>query len=173
MKKTKPSFGQESGAALIVGLFFLLILTMMGVAALRTTTLEERMAGNSRDSNIAFQSAESALREAIANDLYAKTYDGTVTGYTEKISEFKDSKGNNVSEFEYWTSVHDWKSKSVAATKPSGVAETPAYVVEAIPANTGLWKAGEPVKRVYRITAASTGASTRAQAIVQGTIVQE
>ncbi len=54
----------QRGAVLIVALVFMLILTIVGVAAMSNATLQERMAGNSKDVNIAFQAAEAAIREA-------------------------------------------------------------------------------------------------------------
>ncbi len=57
---------QQSGIALIIGLVMLLILTIIMIAAVQVTVLEERMAGNSQNQNVAFQAAESALREAEA-----------------------------------------------------------------------------------------------------------
>ncbi len=56
----------QSGIALMIGLVMLLLLTIIMIAAMRVTMLEERMAGNLRNHNIAFQAAESALREAEA-----------------------------------------------------------------------------------------------------------
>jgi type IV pilus assembly protein PilX len=53
---------KQKGAALVVGLIFLLILTMIGVSAIQTSSLEERMAGNLRESQIAMLAAEAALR---------------------------------------------------------------------------------------------------------------
>lgn len=44
-----------------MALVFLLLLTIIGIAALGTTSLEEKMAHNAKDRNLAFQSAESAL----------------------------------------------------------------------------------------------------------------
>lgn len=55
---------QQSGFALIVGLVVLVLLTLIMLTALKMASLEERMAGNLRSENIAFQAAESALREA-------------------------------------------------------------------------------------------------------------
>jgi type IV pilus assembly protein PilX len=49
---------------LIVALLFLVILTILGVTAMSATTMEERMSGNTRDTNIALQAAEAALRDA-------------------------------------------------------------------------------------------------------------
>ncbi|MBI5782939.1 MAG: pilus assembly protein PilX [Gammaproteobacteria bacterium] len=44
-----------------MALIFLLLLTLIGITALNTTSLEEKMAGNVKDRNLAFQAAESAL----------------------------------------------------------------------------------------------------------------
>jgi len=56
--------GNQQGFVLITGLMVLLMLTVIMLTAMRTAALEEMMAGNLRNSNIAFQAAESALREA-------------------------------------------------------------------------------------------------------------
>lgn len=62
--RTQPCAIRRSqrGATLVVGLVILLLLTLLGVQAMRSNTLQERMAGNTRDRNTAFQAAESALR---------------------------------------------------------------------------------------------------------------
>ena len=57
---------RQSGVALIIGLIILLLLTIIMITALKVTALEERMSGNSQNQNVAFQAAESALREAEA-----------------------------------------------------------------------------------------------------------
>ena len=54
----------QQGFVLITGLLVLLMLTVIMLTALRTAALEERMAGNLRNSNVAFQAGESALRDA-------------------------------------------------------------------------------------------------------------
>ena len=64
---------QQSGAALITGLIFLVVLSMIGVTAARMSTLEERMSGNMRDRAIAMQAAELALRDAERDILYLGT----------------------------------------------------------------------------------------------------
>ena len=62
---------RQSGAALITGLIFLVVLTMIGITAARMSTLEERMSGNMRDRSIAMQAAEMALRDA-ERDIHAQ-----------------------------------------------------------------------------------------------------
>jgi type IV pilus assembly protein PilX len=60
-----PKLGRhQRGISLLVVLVLLLIMTLLGLAILRGTMLEERMAGNMYERSLAFQAAESALREA-------------------------------------------------------------------------------------------------------------
>lgn len=64
MKQGSFGYSQQRGAVLLVSLIMLLLLTILGAAAMRDTNLQERMAGNMRDHNLAFQAAEAALRFA-------------------------------------------------------------------------------------------------------------
>lgn len=52
----------ERGAALIISLILLVLITLVGVASLRNVVLEEKMAANYYDRSLAFQSAEAGLR---------------------------------------------------------------------------------------------------------------
>lgn len=56
----------QQGAVLVVVLVLLLVMTLLGLASLRGTVMEERMTANLRDRGLGFQSAEAALREAEA-----------------------------------------------------------------------------------------------------------
>jgi type IV pilus assembly protein PilX len=69
MNPTVSSSHAQRGASLIVVLILLLVMTLLGLAVLRNTTLEERMSANLYDRSLGFQAAESALRqgEALAN----------------------------------------------------------------------------------------------------------
>jgi type IV pilus assembly protein PilX len=61
----KPLYrNRQRGAVLVIALLFLTILTILGVTAMTATTFEEKMAGNARDSSLAFQAADAALRDA-------------------------------------------------------------------------------------------------------------
>ncbi|KIQ97139.1 PilX N-terminal domain-containing pilus assembly protein [Lysobacter sp. A03] len=55
---------RQGGASLFVVLMLLLIMTLLGLAALRGTLLEERMSANLYDRSVSFQAAEAALRFA-------------------------------------------------------------------------------------------------------------
>ena len=56
--------GNQQGWVLVVGLVILVMLTMLSMGLMKTTRLEEKMAGATRDMNLSFQAAETALREA-------------------------------------------------------------------------------------------------------------
>jgi len=54
----------QRGVVLIVSLIMLLVVTLLAVSSMQGTSLEEKMAGNTRDRNLAFQTTESGIREA-------------------------------------------------------------------------------------------------------------
>jgi len=53
---------KQQGAVLFISLMFLIILTLIGISAANVSIMQERMAGNVRDSNVAFLRAEASLR---------------------------------------------------------------------------------------------------------------
>ncbi len=55
---------RQQGVALVVALVLLLIVTMIGLASMRGTSLQERMSANMFDRSLAFQRSEAALRAA-------------------------------------------------------------------------------------------------------------
>jgi Tfp pilus assembly protein PilX len=62
---TRP---QESGFSLITILMMVVVLLVsLALAGMNSSLVQERMAGNARDRNIALQSAEAALRDAEAD----------------------------------------------------------------------------------------------------------
>jgi type IV pilus assembly protein PilX len=55
-----PTLSQR-GFVLVMSLVFLLLLTIIGVTAMNTTSLEEKMATNVKDKNLSLQAADSAI----------------------------------------------------------------------------------------------------------------
>lgn len=53
----------QRGAALVVALIMLLLLTIIGLTSIRGTSLQENMASNLRESSLSLQAAEAALRK--------------------------------------------------------------------------------------------------------------
>ena len=57
----------QSGAALITALVFLVIMTMLALSSMQTNTLEEKMAANTQEINRAFQAADTAAEMTVAD----------------------------------------------------------------------------------------------------------
>lgn len=71
----------QQGVTLVVVLILLLVMTLLALAGIRGTVLEERMAANQYDRSLAFQAAEAALREGekYATNTHPKVADATCT----------------------------------------------------------------------------------------------
>jgi type IV pilus assembly protein PilX len=154
---------KQGGAALMVALVMLLILTVIGVTAIRTTTLQERMAGNMRDANLAFQAAEAGLRdgEALVRGAVLPPFDGTAG-----LLQVEPDAGRTA----YWN-AYNWAGNSRVTAGVDGVAALPNYVVEElppVPVEGGSERFGPlPDVGFYRVTARGVGGTTDAVSILQ------
>lgn len=159
---------RERGATLVVSLVMLLILTLLGTTAMQSTSLEEKMAGNTRDRNVAFQAAEAALREGerVLAQPVLPPFDGTGGRYQPALGTGART----------WETV-DWTDGTAVTVYSegamSGVAGAPAYIIEEMPAvfdTTASIEAGTPLtQEYYRVTARATGATNGAVVILQTT----
>ncbi|NOX33909.1 MAG: hypothetical protein GXP56_09260 [Deltaproteobacteria bacterium] len=66
---TATMLKNEEGFVLIASMLFLVVLTIIGIAATNTTTIETNIAGNEKIYKQNFYLAEGAAREAAQNDL--------------------------------------------------------------------------------------------------------
>ncbi len=57
---------RQDGVALVVALILLVVITLVGLAGVRGTIMQQKMASNQYDRQIAFQTAEAGLRAAAA-----------------------------------------------------------------------------------------------------------
>jgi type IV pilus assembly protein PilX len=139
-----------------VALVFLLLMTMLATTAMRGTTMQERMAGNARDWNVAFQAAETALREA--EDFLFQN---------DALPQFNDSAGFysvNSPGRPVWhvENPSDGNGYVESDTLLPGVARQPRYFVEELstvrPAGMET-EAGTPPEEVFyfRITVVGYG----------------
>lgn len=169
MKPTAQYFStprrRQTGMALITGLIFMVVLTLLALAAMRTTTLEERMSGNARDRDLAFQSAEAALRagEQVVSGATLPAF-ALGTPLTPRIAA-----GTLTT---YWQNTHPWATQSVAISwQPAGTSAAPQYVVEDMGATAcpggGIGIGPVPDCGVYRVTARGAGSSANTVVILQ------
>jgi type IV pilus assembly protein PilX len=71
--KTSYFARKQDGAALVVGLILLVIVTILAIAGTNTATTELAMARNNQNYENAFQAAETGLETAIARGSFATT----------------------------------------------------------------------------------------------------
>jgi type IV pilus assembly protein PilX len=64
MHVSPSSIRRQNGAILVVSLLLLLVMTVLALTASQATRMQERMAGNARDLDLAFQAGEAGLRGA-------------------------------------------------------------------------------------------------------------
>ena len=165
----------NQGFALVVVLLLMVALSMVGVASLRSVSLQEKMAGNIYFRSIAFQEAEGALRTSVAK------IDKKV-GLTVASSEVADSASAEWKTFipsgsqrDYWAQVGNWSntgSRSVIAASASGLSlqSTAEHVGNGNQMPTCERKTGVSnacLVMFTRMTAKATDPQTGATAVVQ------
>lgn len=176
--------GAQRGIALAVVLILLVVITLLALAAMRGTVLQQRMSSSVSDRGLAFQAAEAALREGEAKagdnprNKAGFPADGTCgadewQGYCGRPSPASDAR---------WLEGN-WNGNSREATVAvEGVGAQPRYMIELL--QSGLPATGSCTtdldvspdaqcagdETIYRITARSS-AEDRADVTLQSTYV--
>ncbi len=169
MRNLGSSPSQQRGLSLLLSLLLLAVLSVIAVAAVQTGTLQERVAGNTRDRIVAFNAAESALRDAEAymrKELNLPLFDGSERGHfaantfpglvATNVSAGTSNDGSNE---QIWRSKEgiaflkdrgiEFGEKTEAATLP-GLLQPPVYILEELPVDPSR-------ATTYRITALASG----------------
>lgn len=161
---------RQQGATLIVSMLMLIVLTLLGVTAMSTSDLEEKMAGNTRDLNLAFQAAEAALMDGeefvrtgfVSTAVFDGSYDGLYPPPAGGVPpDYYDSA--------VWTTARTY-SGTIAE-----VNQQPKYIVELMgnlgseDININGYGESSGVSDVdtFRITARGTGGSDNAAVLLQ------
>ncbi len=183
---SKPIYSirsRERGVALFMTLTILLILTILGISSIQTTSMQERMARNYRDVNIAFQGAEAAIAEAEA---YLETITN-IGGFPDITDTQLCVSGlcNSIDGTARWTQDYgyvDWDDattyRATTTTKEElGAADDPKYIIEYVARVTieqdtlNIGNVGEGGSSgrayVFRITSQGTGGTQEAKAMIQ------
>jgi len=159
MDRNEIGRSHQEGAALITSLLILLVMTIIGVTAMQRGNIEEKMAGNLRDRNLAFQAAETALR---AGERCAST--DCSAGYHLYVA-------GNASLSPLYSSL--WASSNVAIYTGANLADltsSPQYVVEQLfylctPDSVDV--TAEVTRCYSKVTARALGGTTNAEVILQ------
>jgi type IV pilus assembly protein PilX len=160
MKRHLLSPKHSRGSSLLVALVFMVIMAMLGIAIANVSILEERMAGNTRDRDLAFQAAEAALKSAEAQ-LQSAAVRGAAVAY--------DINRNNTA---YWetcfttsvspcTAANTHTPTTALPTSGSGaIAAQPKFIVESKTPTS-------PPTEIYRVTVRGVGGTADAVVILQ------
>lgn len=70
MRRNIHQVRKQRGAALVIGLLMLLILTMLAISGMNSASVEFIMAGNEQYHQNAFQAAETGIAQAVATGTY-------------------------------------------------------------------------------------------------------
>ena len=138
---------RQSGAALVVGLLLLVVITVLAVSGMNTATTELAIARNDQGYENAFQAAETGLEAAISqgsfNTLANTTLTQTVGGYNDSVTSviaFEDetlvpdrafSLGGGISAYHFvaTATAQSRRSSSVTTDRDSAAVHTQAFYV--------------------------------------------
>lgn len=168
---------RQRGAVLVVSLLLLLVMTLLGLGASQSTRLQERMAGNQRDLELAMQGAEAGLRAA--EDLLpsnraislCRTNSTTCDAFLENTLVDASQRALDLGRQsnDWWTT---W-SKEHPANSNLGLQRPPQFVAERVARMRDTLSEGDPnikvVREYYRVTSRSRGLTDTAEVIVQST----
>ena len=168
----------QEGFVLIVGLVILGLLTMLALSSMRDTTMQEKMAGASRDSGLAFQAAESALRDAencITGTTAGCTFDATNDAhFGQDDAAFPDH--NTLFNATTWNTIDPPGEPTALAGVPTDgvnyiIRQASTVSGSAGGAEIGLGGYGDSAatesQAIYEITARGAGASGAGQSVLR------
>ncbi len=178
----------QQGITLFISLVMLLILTMLGISSVQTTALQERMSRNSLDNNIAFQAAESAVRDA--EDYIEDTFNSLVPFDAASAEDDGLYYEADFDEVPNWVGVNWLKNQAceddtvpvgvrIAGSPVAGVCTQPKFIIEHVKTvvsdqdrlnldNIGQ-DTGTGRTQIFRITSLGTGGSSTAHVMIQTT----
>jgi len=164
----------QRGSILIVSLMILVVLTMIGVSSMTTSSLQERMAGNFRDRQIAFQAAEMTLayaEEFARNNINSPSVFNGTNGY---YSTYNGPTNLSAFDASWWTTTGSQALPTTipqVRTQPRFVIEYRGDIGEKEGTSIGLSGYGESsgggAISNFRVTVRATGLSDNTMVILQ------
>jgi len=174
--KNLPYKTKQSGVVLFISLIVLLIMTIIGITGMKTTILEEKMAGNFRNANQAFQSAEAALRRSEEWLSEQPTEPEATSTGTSDVWTLNAMDPDTDNSKEWWEELDIdsswWSSNAVSyGTTLSGISTPPSSIIEykTFESDTLLIGTGNTPTGLtfYQVTARGTGGTDQAKVLLQ------
>lgn len=178
MKPSDPasSRARQGGMILIVSMVLLLVMTVLALTVAQTSRVQEGLAGNFRDSDLAFQSAEAGLRDA-ENYLWKLTAPPITCG-TAPCNVFQQDSFSSVDlrvQDKTWWNDNGREYGAAGAAEIEDVKGDPRYVIEELgfaPYSLTVGRGVPAGRTFYRNTSRAYGGTESAQAVVEGTFTR-
>jgi type IV pilus assembly protein PilX len=134
--------------------------------------VQEKMAGNTRDINIGFETAEGALRNG---EGYIRSLTLRPVPCADCTVRTLDSLGDLANQDKDWWASNGKSFADGNNQAMTGVADNPRYVIEEVALVNAVPDTTDPqaARVFYQITARSTGASGLSNTIVQSTYARK
>ncbi|WP_161539962.1 PilX N-terminal domain-containing pilus assembly protein [Glaciimonas sp. PCH181] len=166
----------QSGIALPVVLIFLIVMSMMGVVAIRNVTLEEKIAGNLRSHQLAFEAAEQVLRYCESEAAKKRVYPGDTPRKDRppQLAAGPIVEGKNSGKH-YWEVEGSWTDQAVSFPLPKylpvshDLALRPSCIIEQLTHVSDYEFELHPreLMRTFRITARGVGTNPNVAVFLQ------
>lgn len=156
----------ESGMVLLVTLIMIGIMSIIAVSAIRGSSMQEAMAGNLHDRNLAFQAAEAGLRYA-EDDVLANGA-GYTFGDAGGLYTDQNKTTSTEGSVKDWT-AEQWKNNSIQLENSDLSVTLPAYPQYVIERIGTVVDASGSSSTIYRITSRAFGLTGGSEVIVQST----
>lgn len=176
---TLEAYKKQGGAVILVTLMMVLLLTVIGISAIKSSSLQELMAGNMRDRNLGFQAAEYALR--FGETRLESSATRPVFDCSDVFCDEKKAQDAII----YWSAA-DWSTNAGEITETLiQVNAKPRYIIEQLPIvhgeNAGLEGSGIDIGSLsvtgdadpFRITARGTGMTDTTEVVLQTTFLRK
>lgn len=184
MREAQPKRPRQAqnGSVLIVSLLFLLVLTLIGITSMQGTSLEEKMAGNTRGGTLAFQAAEAALRDGEGQVMSIDLYDPPIPCSSAPCQVWQlnapttDPMAPPETQPMSWWQTNGREYGENSTKEFSALATDPRFLVESLSYDPGgsIVDANDRARQIgphfYRVTAAGFGPQNSTQRVLQSTV---
>ena len=167
----------QQGAVLVMALMMLFVLTLIGVSSISTTSMEEKMSGNTRNRHLAFQASETGARDAerfIADNVNNPVAQFTAAGVGGLYSLGNGPSSSDAVNPAWWPLAN----KVPYATAVQSIATPPQYTIEYlgetiqaeasdIEITGGVGGGARGSIHTFRITSRGTGLTDNSVVVIQ------
>lgn len=161
MKKAEVPLQQ--GFILISTIILILVLTILAITQMSFNGILTRMATNSADALVAFETAEGALNQAVNAILTTTPGTSSFMANANGLYLYKASSSP------VWASAN-WSDSSAIQSYQGNSSKAASYIIEQLPSVVLPGQSMNKPSAIYRVTAKAVGASGGSPVILQALV---